>query len=123
MNDRLRQYVDLHRRIERSLPKVPKEATPQQIDKNQRALEKLLREARAYARNWRRRWAGQTESFVRELRSVFRGAGFSFDRSPDLRARLFTAIDRIAAPVLFSHAENDYSLSSAMVLDARRERL
>jgi len=50
MNDRLKQYVDLHRKIERSLPKLPKEATPQQIDKNQRALEKLLREARATAK-------------------------------------------------------------------------
>ncbi len=53
---------------------------------------------------------------------VFSGAGYSFDRSPELRARLFTAIDRIAAPVFFIHAENDYSLSSGKVLDARRER-
>jgi hypothetical protein len=50
MNDRLKQYVDLHTKIERSLPKLPKEATPQQIDKNQRALEKLVREARATAK-------------------------------------------------------------------------
>ena len=50
MNDRLKQYVDLHRKVERSLPKLPKEATPQQIDKNQRALEKRLREARAAAK-------------------------------------------------------------------------
>jgi hypothetical protein len=50
MNDRLKQYVDLHRKAERSLPKLPKEATPQQIDKNQRVLEKLLREARATAK-------------------------------------------------------------------------
>jgi len=50
MNDRLKQYVDLHTKIERSLPKLPKEATPQQIDKNQRAMEKLVREARATAK-------------------------------------------------------------------------
>jgi hypothetical protein len=50
MNDRLKQYVDLHIKIERTLPKLPKEATPQQIDKNQRALERLLREARATAK-------------------------------------------------------------------------
>jgi len=54
---------------------------------------------------------------------VFSGAGYSFDRSPELRARLLTAIDRIAAPVFFIHAENDYSLSSGKVLDARRERI
>ena len=57
------------------------------------------------------------------LRAVvlFSAAGYSFDRSPELRARLLSAIDRIAAPVFFIHAENDYSLSSGKVLDARRE--
>jgi hypothetical protein len=50
MNDGLKRYVDLHRKTERSLPKLPKQATPQQIDKNQRALEKLLRAARATAK-------------------------------------------------------------------------
>jgi carboxymethylenebutenolidase len=54
---------------------------------------------------------------------VFSGAGYSFDRSPALRARLLTAIDRIAAPVFFIHAANDYSLSSGKVLDARREQI
>jgi dienelactone hydrolase len=52
---------------------------------------------------------------------VFFGAGYSFDRSSELRARLLAAIDHIAAPVFFIHAENDYSLSSGKVLDARRE--
>ena len=50
MIDRLRQYLDLRTKIERSLPKLPKEATPRQIDKNQRAMEKLVREARATAK-------------------------------------------------------------------------
>jgi len=50
MNDRLRQYLDLRTKLERSLPKLPKEATPQQIDKNQRAMERLVREARATAK-------------------------------------------------------------------------
>ena len=50
MNDRLKQYVELHVKLEQTLPKLPKEATPQQIDKNQRALEKLVREARATAK-------------------------------------------------------------------------
>lgn len=54
---------------------------------------------------------------------VFSGAGYSFDRSPALRARLLTATDRIGAPVFFIHAENDYSLSSGKVLDARREQI
>ena len=50
MNDRLKQYVELHIKLEEKLPKLPKDATPQQIDKNQRALEKLVREARATAK-------------------------------------------------------------------------
>lgn len=54
---------------------------------------------------------------------IFSGAGYSFDRSPELRARLLAAIDKITAPVFFIHAENDYSLSSGKALDARRELL
>ncbi|HLZ12440.1 MAG TPA: dienelactone hydrolase family protein [Candidatus Acidoferrum sp.] len=53
---------------------------------------------------------------------IFSGAGYSFDRSPELRTRLLAAVDRIAAPIFFIHAENDYSLSSGKVLDARREQ-
>jgi carboxymethylenebutenolidase len=54
---------------------------------------------------------------------VFSGAGYSFDRSPELRARLLAALDHIAAPVFFIHAANDYSLSSGKVMDARREQI
>jgi hypothetical protein len=50
MNVRLKEYVDLHLKLERSLPNLPKEATPEQIDKNQRAFEKLIREARETAK-------------------------------------------------------------------------
>lgn len=54
---------------------------------------------------------------------VFSAAGYSFDRSPELRARLLAAMDHVTAPVFFIHAENDYSLSSGKVLDARCEQL
>ena len=37
MNSRLKDYVDLHRKLERELPKLPDNATPVQIDTNQRA--------------------------------------------------------------------------------------
>jgi dienelactone hydrolase len=52
---------------------------------------------------------------------VFSAAGYSFDRSPELRARLLSAVDHISAPVFFIHAYNDYTLSSGKALDARRE--
>ena len=51
MNDRLKQYIDLHTKLERSLPKLPKDATPEQIDKNQRVFEALMRNARATAKS------------------------------------------------------------------------
>jgi len=54
---------------------------------------------------------------------IFSGAGYSFDRSPELRTRLLAAVDHIAAPVFFIHAENDFSLSSGKALDARREQI
>ena len=50
MNDRLKQYIELHSKLERTLPNLPKEATPQQIDKNQRTFEKLVQQARATAK-------------------------------------------------------------------------
>jgi hypothetical protein len=50
MNDRLKEYIELHRKLEQSLPSLPKEATPQQIDANQRAFEVLLKKARASAK-------------------------------------------------------------------------
>src|SRR6185503_7079528 len=43
MNDRLKEYIDLHMKLEGTLPKLPQDATPQQIDKNQRAFESLMR--------------------------------------------------------------------------------
>ncbi len=54
---------------------------------------------------------------------VFSAAGYSFDRSSELRARLLAAVGNIAAPVFFIHAENDYSLSSGKMLDTRREQI
>ena len=50
MTERLKEYIDLHVRLERMLPPLPKEATPEQIDQNQRALGKLVQEARANAK-------------------------------------------------------------------------
>lgn len=50
MNDRVRDYIDLHIKLERTLPKLPEEATPQQIDRNQRTFEVLMRNARATAK-------------------------------------------------------------------------
>ena len=50
MNVRLKEYVALHVKLEQSLPTLPTEATPEQIDKNQRAFESLVRASRATAK-------------------------------------------------------------------------
>jgi dienelactone hydrolase len=54
---------------------------------------------------------------------IFSGAGYSWDRSPQLRARLLTAVAHIDAPVFFIHAANDYSVAPGKILDARLQQL
>jgi hypothetical protein len=47
---RLKDYVALHGKLEATLQGVPKKATPEQIDTNQRSLSALIRTARAGAK-------------------------------------------------------------------------
>ncbi len=54
---------------------------------------------------------------------VFSCAGYSWDKSPPLRARLLAAVARAAPPIFFIHAENDYSLAPGKALDAELRRL
>jgi hypothetical protein len=48
--ERVKEYLVLHRKMEASLPKLPKEATPEQLDKNQRGLWSLISAERADAK-------------------------------------------------------------------------
>jgi len=48
--ERVNQYATLHQKLENSLPKVSKDSTPQQVDAHQRALAKLIQDARQSAR-------------------------------------------------------------------------
>jgi hypothetical protein len=64
MNDRLKEYVDLHVKLEGTLPKLPTDATPTQIDANQRAFEKMMRESR--------RTAKRGDLFTEEARPVIK---------------------------------------------------
>lgn len=47
---RVGHYVDLHKKAEAKLPSLPKDATPAQIDLNQRELGRLLADARTGAK-------------------------------------------------------------------------
>lgn len=49
---------------------------------------------------------------------VFSAAGYSWERSPPLRARLLAAVGRTTVPVFFLQAANDYSVAPAEVLSA-----
>jgi hypothetical protein len=46
---RVKEYAALHQKLERTLPKLSKDSTPQQIDSHQRALARLVQQARAGA--------------------------------------------------------------------------
>ena len=71
---RVNQYAELSRRLEATLPKLPTEATPEAIDRNQRAFETLIVASRPKAR------AGDVftptgQSYIRALmKRVFAGA-------------------------------------------------
>jgi len=54
---------------------------------------------------------------------IFSGAGYSWDRSAPLRARMTAAVPHIAAPVFFIHAENDFALSAGKAMDAQFAQL
>jgi len=47
---RIDVYVSLHRKLESTLPPLPKQTTPQELDSHERALAKLIQQARADAK-------------------------------------------------------------------------
>lgn len=73
MNDRLKAYVDLHRDIERGLPKVPDDATPQQIHDRQMELQRRMQQRRASAPAGDIFTADARPVIVRLLAQVFAG--------------------------------------------------
>jgi hypothetical protein len=50
MLERINEYAELHKKLEDTLPKLSKESTPEQIDKNQRALARLIQQKRRGAK-------------------------------------------------------------------------
>jgi hypothetical protein len=87
---RVREYVTLHREIEQKLPKLGREATPEEIDNNQRELGVLLRSARSDARQGEFFTPDVQELLARLFGRVFRGKngknllGSIMDENPGL---------------------------------------
>jgi len=61
----------------------------------------------------------------RDVRAVvlFSTAGYSWDRSSELRVRMLAALPHITAPVFLMHAANDYSINPGKALDERLAQL
>jgi hypothetical protein len=75
MNDRLKEYLEMHNTLEQSLPKLSKSATPEQIDQNQRALQKKVQESRATAKQGDIFTPDSQPVIKRLLADVFEGLG------------------------------------------------
>ncbi len=71
--ERLRQYSENHNKLEKSLPPLPKETSSDVIEKHQRALEALLKKARASAKRGDI-FDPETEKLIRRsLTQIFSG--------------------------------------------------
>ncbi len=73
--ERVNQYVTLHQKLENTLPKLSKESTPQQVDSHQRALSKLIQDAR--------RDAKQGDIFTPEAQAVVKKLVTKIFSGPD----------------------------------------
>ena len=61
---RVAEYVAVHQKVEDSLPRLSKDATPQEIDNHQRQLGRLIMKARPTAK--------VGDLFTKEIRAYFR---------------------------------------------------
>ena len=71
---RVKAYVALHQKLEGSLPRLPTEATPKQIDDRQRKLAAAIQSARATAKQGEIFTPAMTAYVKRLLARVFGGA-------------------------------------------------
>ena len=69
------EYVGLHRELKATLPKLPKEASPAAVDEHQRALGRLIQQARKNE--------GVGHIFTRDVRPVLRRLLYGLFTGPD----------------------------------------
>lgn len=81
--DRVNAYVEVHRKLEDTLPKLSKNSTPEEIDKHQRSLAQMIQNAR--------RDAKQGDIFIPESQAVITrllGQVFGGPDGPALKASI-----------------------------------
>jgi carboxymethylenebutenolidase len=66
--------------------------------------------------------AAERDNTIRAAVTVSAAAG-SWERSPELRERLLTAVDKTTAPIMLVQASNDYSTAPSYALADELERL
>jgi hypothetical protein len=88
---RVQAYVELHNKLEDKLPKLSKEATPQEIDQHQRALARLIEDARKNAK--------QGDVFTPETRAYFRRLLAAVFAGPDGRRLKASIMDENPGPI------------------------
>lgn len=76
--EEVEEYIELHRRLERTLPALPSDPTPEALDQRQRALAALIQKAR--------REATAGDIFEREVRPVIRRLLYGVFTGPSGRA-------------------------------------
>jgi hypothetical protein len=87
---RVQEYVALHRKLEATLTNLPNEASPKQIDDHQRALGKLIQEARATAK--------PGDLFTPDMRRVVRRLLARVFRGPDGQQVKRSILDEYTGP-------------------------
>ena len=92
---RLKDYLALHRKLEATLPGVPKQATPELVVKNQQALSALIRTARAGTKQGEFFTAGakQGEFFTPDMQALVKRALAAALAGPDGKASKATIMD------------------------------
>jgi hypothetical protein len=71
---RVDEYVAVHKKVESTLPNLPKQTTPQAIDKHQRALATLIQQARKTAKQGDVFHPAMQRLLRNLLRPIFSGA-------------------------------------------------
>ena len=72
---RVDAYVALHKKLEATIPTLPKDATPLQIDQHQRALARLMGQSRSSAKRGDIFSPGMERIARKLLSDIFRGPG------------------------------------------------